>query len=143
VRRSDSRSFKHAYPDAVAEAVQILTNLVCGNGEDSRDVFKDAKTRHKVGDKPEYISPEISFIILPSAPTCHGDGLTWWSAINNVNWCGNVLTSQILDILKNRHARPVFTQYGPTERVYFAHGNYAPAGRLESQVHPAYTTKER
>jgi hypothetical protein len=57
VPRSDSRSFKTANPDAVAEALQVFTNVVRGNAEDSKYVLKDAKTRHNVGDNPENISP--------------------------------------------------------------------------------------
>jgi hypothetical protein len=86
VGRSDSRSFKTANPDAVADALQLLANLVPGNAEDSRHVLKDAKTRHNVGDNPENLSPEISLVIFPSSPSHHADGLAGRPSVHNVDW---------------------------------------------------------
>jgi hypothetical protein len=142
VPRSDSRSFKIANPDAVADTRQVLTNVVSAKGEDSRDVFKDAKTRHNVGDNPENVSPEIAVVILSSAPSRQTDGLARGSAENNVN-CSNILTSQGFHILENRHARPVLAKNRPAERILFAHGDHAPALRLEGQVNPADPREQR
>jgi hypothetical protein len=107
VPRSNSRSFKIAYPDAVAEKLQRLTYIVAGKADDPRDILKDKKTRHNIGDKPENLSPEISFVSLSSAPSSQRDGLARRSSVNNVNWCANILTPQCPDILKDRHIRPV------------------------------------
>jgi hypothetical protein len=85
VERSDSRSFKTAYPDRVADALQFLANLVSGKREDARYVFKDEKTRHNVGDNPENISPEISIVSFFSSPSSQRNGLAWRSSVNNVN----------------------------------------------------------
>jgi hypothetical protein len=121
MRGTDSRSFKLAYPDVVAEAVQRLTNLVSGNGEDSRDVFKHQKIRHKVSDNPVNFPPQITLVFFSPAPSSHRNGLTWGAAVDEVDPGFNVFSLQFPDVLVNGHVRPVFTQYAPAERISFAH----------------------
>ena len=52
VVRADSRSFKIPYPDFVAETLQIGTNIVCRNSEDSRDILSKYPTRSNFFDQP-------------------------------------------------------------------------------------------
>jgi hypothetical protein len=50
VRRSDSRSFKIKYDDFVARTLQVGTNLVCRDVDDSRYVLNKNPTRLKLSD---------------------------------------------------------------------------------------------
>jgi hypothetical protein len=129
VRGTDSRSFKLAYPDVVADTVQCLTNLVPGNGEDSRHVFKNQKIRHKLSGNPVNLSPQITRVFFSSAPSSHRDGLAGGASVDDVDTRFNVSALQFLYILINRHVRPVFAQYAPAKGVLLAHGGRAyPSG---------------
>jgi hypothetical protein len=142
VRRSDSRSFKIPYPDAVAETLQVRTNVVSGNFDDSRYVFTNHPTRFKLSDQARKFRPEIPCVSLSSLPSRHAEGLTRESSINNVNWCANVLTPQLKNVLKNRHVGPMLLRYRAAKRVYLAEGHWMYPASLRRYVESADPGKQ-
>jgi hypothetical protein len=137
VPRSDSRSFITPYPDAVAEALQIRTNVVSGKAQYSRYVFSDDPTRPNFPDQARKLRPEISVVTLSSLPSCHGEGLAGEPSENKVNWRANIVTPQIKDIVENRHSRPVLLQHLSAERILLAHRYNLDAGCFGGKVKAA------
>jgi hypothetical protein len=62
VRRSDSRSFKSKYPDFVSCTLQIGTNIVSRDVEDSRYVLTDHPTRRKLSDDAKHFRPQKAIV---------------------------------------------------------------------------------
>lgn len=136
VRGADSQSFKIPNPDAVPETLQILADVIGGNGKDARYVLSHNPTRANFSDQPRKLRPEES-IVVPSFPvTSHGEGLAWEPSVNNVN-CSDIRTLHLPHVPEQGHIRPVFPKYLSAERVDLAHRRHGPASPLERQIESA------
>jgi len=83
MRRSDSRSFKIKYPDFVAKTLQVRTNVVSGNAQDSRYVLTDDPTRRKFSDNSEHFRPEITVVPFAFLLSSHGKRLAGKSSADD------------------------------------------------------------
>jgi hypothetical protein len=148
VRRSDSRSFKIPNPDGVAETLQVLANVISGNGQDPRYVFSNDPMRSNFSDQPRKFRPQVSIVVPSGLLTSHGEGLlAWKSAENNVN-CSPIpnhllyhFTGQVVYVLKKWDSRPVFVKDTPAKWIAFAHRRHVAACRLEGQIKAADSAK--
>jgi hypothetical protein len=84
VPRADSRNFILPNPDAVAEALQTLTNVVSGKFDDARYVFSDDPTWSNFSDQARKFRPEISIVVPAFLLTRHAErlgSLAWKSPV--------------------------------------------------------------
>ena len=141
MRRADSQSFKIPNPDAVAETLQILADVVGGNGEDSRYVLSNNPTRSSFADQPRKFRPEIPVVFFTFLVPCNREGLTGKTTKDDVN-STEIFTSHLFDVVHDIHSRPVFTQHFLTEMILLTHSNNPASSALKRNVQPTYATKQ-
>ena len=113
---SDSRSFKIKYPDFVAKTLQVRTNVVSGNSQDSRYVLTDNPTRRKLSDNSEHFRPQVTVVPFTFLLSSHGKWLAWETSGND-SWSVNsssspkIVSCEITYVPPSRHIRPMFLKY--------------------------------
>jgi len=85
VRGSDSRSFIIEYPDGVTRALQVRTNIVAGNSQDSSNIFTDDPTRSNFADNAQHFWPEVAVVGFAFAFAREREGLAGEAARNEVD----------------------------------------------------------
>jgi hypothetical protein len=129
-------------PDGVPLALQILTNVVRGKGEDSRYVFTHNPSRFKLSDQPREVRPEIAVVVFPLLASGNRKGLAGKTAVDDVNR-SNVLTPQCFDIGIDRNIRPMPMEYRSAKFVALAHGDDGTTHRFKRQIYASDSREKR
>jgi hypothetical protein len=115
----DGRSWNNKWLHLVSDTFQVRKHLVEAHVDVASNVFCKQPMRPDFLDKAEHFRPEVTVIILALSLPGETERLARISAANNVNCSGDVAGMEFPHVLKNRHIRPVFAQYGAREFLDF------------------------